>query len=734
MYIILCIITERIETPGRKDSGCRLCASLSSVDCAAKDLQFRGSRCRTSDLVHNGSFVNLADVANQIAEAPLSIFPKQIFAICIDTAEFSPADKFLEMTRANLGTTTSPHTRGSPIKISEHRGYRHTCKESGALNFDSILTDSIAGISPLLSTKTSQHQLKKTTPMTAISISQQLREFKMKVMKALLSESISSNDTHSYPVTAVIKVSNEPLTRDLVAQFLMGPNSTYLLIYNWREQLEVLDENGHSFSFNHELLKWMHTIGSKAAASNSVEHQMVSTMLVVSHFNEVLTKAGYNQTVARELMDKQVFQFCESLKGRRGHICAHCVDTEPILLGYQEDVEETTSTQLAKLANGNFASFKLSPEQLLLLNTVSALENKPVMSLQKYLQLASDMNMSKANALLALKNFNEMRLVFSLPVQIDSKLKDIIFTDLEFLVNELFNQLTAPQKKDRGCLWAKWDDLMKSGMMAEAIATQIIKNSKLTHDLLPSEWIFDLLSQLYLFVKDVSSSRSGASHFCPLYLPERRMLKPTPSSDDRIQAVYLRPSSGCITDQHTMRLFCWIARSQIMSLQECVSRTQAVFISNEFHLRFTFSCSMDCLKIEIESSFTGKPLHENASDVAHYLISRVIKASEKIREVWYPILLAEKGEENYLLLPSMWFECNCQRVDYAHLAEVIFKPTDKSATPFLMCEKSQQATEITKHQKFWTEHVSSISLGHFIISTKNSLIVIIMPSNHSVFT
>ena len=651
-----------------------------------------------------------AIVAEEIVEMPLDVFHKQMFLICIDTTEISPADKFLDVTRTNLGTATSPAScsqgqfHQQPIKTREHIGYHYTSTESsrtGVSDVDSILTEAITGRASLTSSKARSASL--------------LKEFKVKVMKGLLEQTISSNGKDSHPITSVIKVSNEPIIRDLVAQFLMGPNSVYLLFYNWKEQLEVIrDESGQSEPFNHEVLKWIHTIGSQAAANNSIEHEMVSTMLVITQFNEVMSKlntgskSGKNQSTGTELMYKQVHDLCKCLKGDSDHICAHIVDTEPVLLGSRETVEETSALQLPKLTNDNMTSFKLSPQQILLLSRLREAEN--VISMEEYQQLAAELDMNKDKALSTLRTFNDMCLVFSLPPHLESNLEEIIFTDLEWLVNELYNFLTY-SGKTTGCrgsrLWAKWENLLESGIMAEAIRAQISKEAKSAHNLLPLHWIFELLHQLYLFTPNVKCS-SGATYFCPLYLPEKTTGGLRPYFDENIQPVYLRLNIGCITDQYTMRLFCWIVRSQILSLQKCVSRTQAVFISSEHHLRFTFSCSMNCLKITINSSFTGKPLQHNASGIAHYIISRILKANDKIGKIWYPVhLTKEEKVEDLFQIPSMCFKCDCELVSYPHLAEVIHKHKDEPISElFMECKKTQQASLLTSDQQFWTEHVS----------------------------
>ena len=664
-----------------------------------------GSRSRAKTCLLQSDDQSPAVVAEEMVEMPLDVFHKQMFLICIDTTEISPADKFLDVARTNLGMTTSC-SHGfpqQPIKMREHIGYHYTNAESSrtcASDVDSILIEAITSTATVKSSKARSASL--------------LKEFKVKAMKGLLEQTISSNGKDSHPITSVIKVSNEPIIRDLVGQFLMGPNSVYLLFYNWKEQLEVIrDESGQSEPFNHEVLKWIHTIGSKAAANNSIEHERVSTMLVITQFNEVVSKlntgvkSGKNQSTGTELMCKQVHDLCKCLKGDSDHICAHSVDTEPILLGSRETVEVTSALQLPRMTNDNMTSFKLSPQQIMLVSRLREFEAENVISMEEYLQLAADLNMNKGKARSTLRTFNDMCLIFSLPPHLESNLEEVIFTDLQWLVNQLHSFLSYSRKPTccRGSRhWAKWENLLESGTMAEAIRCQISKEAMSAHSLLPPQWVFELLYQLYLF----TPIANGVTYFCPLYLPEKTTRGLTPYTDENIQPVYLRLSIGCITDQYTMRLFCWIIRSQILSLQKCVSRTQAVFISSEHHLRFTFSCSMNCLKITINSSFTGKPLQHNASGIAHYIISRILKANDKIGKIWYPVhVTKDENTENLFQIPNMCFKCDCELVSHPHLAEVVYKhKNEPNAELFTMCEMTQQASFLTPEQQFWTKHVS----------------------------
>ena len=629
-----------------------------------------------------------------MAEAPLNVIPRRIVAINIDSAEDSPADKLLQLAQYNLSGKATPmlhkNTIPNPIIIREHKGYAQTCPscvvDHSRPNYADILNPS------------------KASPP---------KEFEMSILKALLQKQIpiDGSGNRTYPLTIVVKVSNELLTRDLVVQFLMGPNSVYLLIYNWKEELEVVNENGVSESFNNELLKWMHTIGFSSTVDGNPDQQTTSTMLVTTHFDELVSKYGENRSEAKRLAIRQASQVCRVLKSHNNHTCANTIDPKPILMGCTEEFEENSAPRLAKMATDNFTAFKMSPQEIMLLNQLRAPENLPVMSVRVFLQIASDLDISRKEALRVLKLLTNMRLIFSLPRHTESTLKNLIFTDLNWLVNTLFEFLTAPELAERGSLWSKWENLLDTGIMSQSLKNHISKTASNTHQLLPTDWIFELLEQLNLFTPNVCTPRNNVSHFCPLYLPECRSEKSHSGhhqSDGDIPPLYLRPNTGCITDQYTMRLFCWITHSQLLSLQECCSRTQAIFLSRENHLRFTLSRSMDCLKVTIESSFTGRTPDQSASDVAYYLISRIVMASKEMGDTWFPVPLtrATGVVEDCRQLPNLCFQCHCDQVDYPHLAEMVYQPADSLLMPFLQCEVCQQASDITDGEKFWTSHVS----------------------------
>ena len=649
---------------------------------------------------------SVAEMAEELLDSLIELRHKRAVVIFMDPSDLSDADKLQDMlTSCHSKTPDAPFIGLQPGHIDKVVEVMQQLSRGNPALVEAVIA------APLKrSSHKRQEKLKTHEQIKAVLF----EELKRKVMRALLMRGKGSA-THTYPLSVFIKAQNSLLCRDLVSLFLMGANSLYLFIYNWKGEPVLVNTSAGPVVYQHheEILKWIHTIGSTAS---TVTHPSpaVSAMVVVTNFEELVNKSAGEHRTAKKLGHASTHKLCEQLQG---HPCATILESKPILLNLVKESKghscesEEADVLMEKLADSNFPSESVDPRWVHLLCEICGPNHHPALQMEGYLELARSAKLGEKEALSALSFFREARLVFFLPRSSQSELKNMVFTNMEWLVNTLNNLLTPPSFSDMGRLWDDWKLLRTTGIMSEAIKTSI-EQCAMTNIVptgieikLPSQWVFMLLREVNLFTH-IPTDR----FFCPLYLSDEQDSMDEANqeaySNCTIPPLYLRPNSGCVTDQYTMRLFCYIISSGILSLQECLSRTHAIFLYREHNLRFTISCSMGCLKIEVESSFSGRALDDKyASDIAQELVSTIVRASEEMRETWYPVLLTKETGKHIVQHPNQFFQCCDDQCSHyrrrtapgMHLSRVVYSPK----CPYMECELSGQRRDISVQELFW---------------------------------
>ena len=661
----------------------------------SKEKEPRQQRSQSLTQTVAGSLVET--VAEEIIQNPIQFRQKKAVVISMNPSDRDDADKLRNMLTSDY--SKPPVAPRSIASQPDHKTVE-IVQELGSEN-----ATLVRAVVSSQSRRRHHKQEKLTTHQQIETVL--FEELKRKVMRALLVQEQGSS-TQIYPLSVFIKAQNSLLCRDLVSLFIMGANSLYLFIYNWKEEPVLVSTSGGAGVYQHheEILKWIHTIGS---AASTVIHPSpaVSAMVVMTNFEELVNKSAGEHRTAKKFGDASTHKLCEQLGV---HSCASILDSKTIFLkhGREREGHSCESDELMrKLADSNFPTRDVDPRWVHLLTKICGKNHHPVLQMESYLELAKSEKLEEEEAFKALSFFKEAKLVFFLPHTKKCELRAIIFTDMEWLVNTLIGLLTPPAFNDMGCLWRDWKCLQETGIMSEAIksnieqrATSIIKVK------LPSQWVFTLLHEVSLFTHIHPNK-----FFCPLYLCDKQDSKGEADHeayfDCTIPPLYLRPNSGCVTDQYTMRLFCYIISSGILSLQECQSRTHAIFLYREHNLRFTISCNMDCLKIEVESSFSGRALDDKyASDIAQELVRSIVRASEEMGETWYPVLLTSDIDTGKPCTkhPNQFFQCcdgHCSHFHKRplHLSKVVYSPDD----PHLECELSRQCCAISDTELFWVK-------------------------------
>ena len=522
-------------------------------------------------------------------------------------------------------------------------------------------------------------------------------QLKRQVVRALLKQDITS--TKTYPLTVYIRARSAHLCRDFVSLFLMGPDSLYLFIYNWMNEPSVLStESDQRLPHQEEILKWIHTIGFCSRIGNG--SHAVSAKVVMTDFDNFMTSAG-QQKSAERVADSPTRMLCEQLKG---HKCGNIFHSKPLYLNFDDSNEQQQSDILKKeFEDAKFQTKPVDPRWIHLLCKISEKSQQPVLHKESFINLARSENLNDQEANKALSFFKELKIIFFLPSQSKSELRHFIFTDIEWLLNTMIDLLTPPSFSDSGLLWNDWEQLTKSGIMSDAIKMNIEKNLLQVAQVgLPAQWVFTLLNEVRLFA-DIST-KNNVQYFCPPYLlDDESETKVIQTEQEGIPSLYLRPKVHCITDQYTMRLFCWILQSGLLTLQQCKTRTHGIFLYREHNLRFTISSRFDSLKIDVESSFTGEEMDINTCTVAQQLVSSIGRASEDMRSTWGPVLLT-KDEKSSQHEPDRYFQCcdtKCSKFcdGLPHLAMVI----RHNGRPCLECEESHQSRALTPQEEFWVD-------------------------------
>ena len=640
------------------------------------------------------------EMADDLLDSSIEFRHKKAVVIVMDPSDLTDADKLHDMltsgytAKATASSSLEPQADHKVVEVLHQLNKERTTLVRAVVSQPSKY-------------KTFQRKKRQQENVQQSSDSVLFKELKRKVMEALLKREKSA-ESQSYPLSVFIKAQNATLCRDFFSMFLMGSNCLYLFIYNWREQTAVFDRSGGAETFLlNEILKWVHTIGSTACSIQALAPS-VSAMVVTTKFEELVGKIAGESQVAKKVGNASTHKLCELLKGHR---CAAILDSKPILLSHSKEDSQMRGEAdilMKKLANSNFPGKNINPRWVHLLFEVCEKRSQPVLLLGDFLKLASSVTLGEKDALNALSCFKEAKLVFYLPESSTCELRNIIFTDMEWLINTLVATLTPPSFQAQGTLWQDWEDLTKRGIMSEDIKKDIETRSNIatTSSIklrLPDQWVFTLLHEVNLFT-DLSTDEK-IKGFCPLYLQvcdeQTNTHEENVFSDSSVPPVYLRPNTGCITDQYMMRLFCCITRHEFPFLQDCQSRTRAVFLLKKHNLRFTISCSLDCLKIEVESSFTGKSLDcESGSKAAQMLVSCIVSTSKELGETWYPVLLSDQDQTEQH--PNQYFQCCDQQCSYSrkgklHLSKVICA----SEFPHLECELSGQCCTISEAEKFW---------------------------------
>ena len=654
---------------------------------------------------------SVAEMAEELLDSPIELRHKKAIIVFMEPSDLSDADKLKSM-------LTSHHSKATNAVVPEPS----SCdKVVEVIQHAELSPENPTLVEAVISRYSPQKRSCSLKP-EKVKTHQQIKavlfeELKRKVMRALLMQEKGSA-TQAYPLSVFIKAQNALLCRDLVSLFLMGTNSLYLFIYNWKEEPVLVNKPGEPGIFLKEILKWIHTIGSTASSAVPIPSPRppVSAMVVMTNFEELVSKSAGEHQAARKIGNASTHKLCEQLQG---HPCATFLESKPILLNFVKESKghscesKEADVLMEKLADSNFPSQSVDPRWVHLLCEICERNHQPVLQIEDYLSLARNVKLVEEEAFSALSFFKEAKLVFFLPRSSQSELQNVIFTDMEWLVNTLVRLLTPPSFSDRGRLWGDWEQLRKNGIMSESIKTDIEQRAMSNIDQLklPSQWVFMLLHEVNLFT--ALSSEDRCKFFCPLYLCDEQddtsEADQSADCDYVIPPLYLRPTTGCVTDQYTMRLSCYIISSGILSLQEAQSRTHAIFLCKKHNLRFTLSCRMDCLKIEVESSFTGRsPFDdEEAPKVAQKLVHSIVRASEEMGNTWYPVLLSSDTEEMKAQHPNQYFQCcdikcshYCKRpAPSTHLSKVVYSPKGLH----LECEESGQCRDITKEELFWID-------------------------------
>ena len=664
------------------------------------------------DLISSRSFslshgitdsLTIDEMADDLLESSIEFRHKRAVVIVMDPSDQIDADKLHSMLTS--GHTSAVASSSPEPSLSDHKVVEVLYQLSRE---NATLVRAV--ISQPSKPKTNKRKKQQQKPPQQ-NDSVLFKELKRKVMEGLLKKG-GGTGSNSYPLSMFIKAQNVSFCRDFFSVFLMGSNSLYLFIYNWREETVVFNGQGGSeiSQLNEEVLKWVHTIGSTTA---SLMHPTptVSAMVVATKFEELVNKTAGECQAAKQVGNASTHKLCEKL---RGHKCAAVLDSKPILLSKDDSqMRGEADILMKKLADSNFSSKSVNPRWVHLLSKICGRKCQPILHMEDFFRLASSGKLGKKEALSALNYFKEAKMVFYLADTSKCELKGIIFTDLEWLVNTLVGTLSPPPFQARGTLWQDWEDLTKKGIMSADIKRDIENKTRLsiptTNPRLPDEWVFSLLTEINLFT-DISTIEK-VKGFCPLYLPLCGTSNSTEAneaftSSSTVPSIYLRPSTGCVTDQYTMRLFCSIIRSGVLSLQVCQSRTLAIFLLKKHNLRFTISCSMDCIRINVESSFTGKPIDStNGPKAAQMLISHIVRASKDLGETWYPVQLTDKTTPDLYqaeIPPNRYFQCydrHCSYSQNVHLSKVI----NSSENPHLECQLSGQCCMISEAEKFWVD-------------------------------
>ena len=620
--------------------------------------------------------------AQEMLQASVDFCHKKAVLVLMDDADHKNADVLQNMLDENQ----------VPVSQSEHKVVEVTLNTESPALVRAVISRSSSFRKKWQNKRKSPQQIRATNFV----------QLKRQVVRALLEQETSSAQT--YPLTVYIRARSAHLCRDFVSLFLMGPNSLYLFIYNWINEPAVLStERDQRLPHQEEILKWIHTIGFCSRIADT--SHAVSAKVVITDFDNLLAKAG-QQKSAETVADFPTQMLCEQLKG---HKCGNILHPKPLYLNFddsnQSDILKT------EFADARFQTKQVDPRLVHLLCKISKKSQQPLLRMESFIDLARSENLDDQEANKALSFFKELKIIFFLPPQSKSELRHFIFTDIEWLLNTMIEMLTPPSFSDRGLLWNDWEQLTKSGIMSDAIKMSIEKNlsQKIAPNCeveLPAQWIFTLLNEVCLFA-DISTKNS-IQYFCPPYLPDEERIcnqdeSETQTEQERIPSLYLHPKVQCVTDQYTMRLFCWILQSGFLTLQECKSRTHTIFLYREHNLRFTISCRLDCLKIDIESSFTGENMDiENARTVAQQLVQSIARASEDMRSTWGPVLL-KKDEMSDQPEPDRYFQCcdsKCPKFcdGLPHLAMVI----RHNGRLCLDCEESHQLRSLDK-EEFWMD-------------------------------
>ena len=705
---------------------------------------------RSLSLLEDNNFDDApVDKAHVMLQTEIKFCHKRAVFVIMDDSDHKNANALLGTLSESQPTGAVPTFQPQPHKVVE------ITREQNSLQVP-VLVDAVMSRSSscMQRIRHQQDRCKCAQQHWAINFEQ----LKRAVTKAILQRQESS--VTSFPLTVYIKAQSAFLCRDLVSLFLMGSNSLYLFIYNWKNEPVVVSRSGQLETLPHEeeILKWIHTIGFCSRSQNNPS-PAVSAKVVMADFDNLLKKTG-DQKTAEEVANSPTRKLCDQLTG---HECSSVMHAKPLYLIFDKKNELQHSSLLQEeFADSNFQPKEVDPRWVYLLFAIGEKTQPPMLLFENFLVLAQSVNLNRNEAIEALSFFKELKMVFLLPEDSKSELKGVVFTDMEWLVNTLIEVLSPPPFNDRGLLWNAWEDLTKTGIMSEGIKKSIEKKASKAiigqeQLKLSSQWVFTLLHEVGFFT-DLSTKKNEC-YFCPLYLSDAdqkhkmnvshqeesfRSSKmavfqveesrfevdnsdqlQTNSNAAVIPSLYLRPRTKCITDQYMMRLFCWITRCGILTLQECLSKTWAIFLHKECNLRFTISNELDCLKISVESSFSGKELNNEPSRfVAQQLVYSIVRASEEMRDTWYAVLFTQDNRPSPCE-PDRYFQC-CDRECYKycagslHLSKVVYA----NGMLCLECEESSQLCRLNPEKEFWIDQVLVIII--IAMNTVLTVVIVIM--------